>query len=85
MSQAWKIPFYKLDPLKLDLNIVTSAISRSFAMKHLVLPVEVNDGVLKVSTPNPFDLEVLDDISSASQMRVEMVISPKSDVIKLIN
>lgn len=85
LAKEWNIPFYKLDPLKLDLNVVTSSISRSFAMKHLVLPVEVKDGVLTVSTPRPFDLEVLDDISSASQMRVEMVISPKSDVLKLIN
>ena len=85
LANEWDIPFYKLDPLKLDLNVVTSSISRSFAMKHLVLPVEVHDGVLTVSTPHPFDLEVLDDISSASQMRVEMAISPKSDVIKLIN
>ncbi len=85
LAQEWKIPFFKLDPLKLDLNVVTSSISRSFAMKHLVLPVEVKDGVLTVSTPRPFNLEVLDDISSASQMRVEMAISPKSDVIKLIN
>jgi general secretion pathway protein E len=85
LAKEWDIPYYKLDPLKLDLNVVTSSISRSFAMKHLVLPVEVKDGVLTVSTPRPFDLEVLDDISSASQMRVEMVISPKSDVLKLIN
>ncbi len=85
LAQEWNISFYKLDPLKLDLNVVTSSISRSFAMKHLVLPVEINDGVLTVSTPHPFDLEVLDDISSASQMRVKMVISPKTDVIKLIN
>jgi general secretion pathway protein E len=85
LAQEWNIPFYKLDPLKLDLNVVTSSISRSFAMKHLVLPVEVKNGVLTVTTPYPFDLEVLDDISSASQMRVEMAISPKSDVIKLIS
>jgi general secretion pathway protein E len=85
LAQEWNIPFYKLDPLKLDLNVVTSSISRSFAMKHLVLPVEVKDGVLTVTTPHPFDLEVLDDISSASQMRVEMAISPKTDVIKLIS
>lgn len=85
LAQHWNVPFYKLDPLKLDLNVVTSSISRSFAMKHLVLPVEVEDGVLTVATPQPFNLEVLDDISSASQMRVKMVISPKSDVIKLIN
>ncbi len=85
LAHEWKIPFYKLDPLKLDLNVVTSSITRSFAMKHLVLPVEVKDGILTVATPNPFNLEVLDDIASATKMRVQMVVSPKSDVIKLIN
>jgi general secretion pathway protein E len=85
LADHWKIPFYKLDPLKLDLQVVTSSISRSFAMKHLVLPVEVSDGVLKVASPQPCNLEILDDISSASKMRVQMVISPKSEIIKLIN
>ncbi len=85
LADHWKVPFYKLDPLKLDLQVVTSSISRSFAMKHLVLPVEVKDGELKVATPQPFNLEILDDISSASKMRVQMVISPKSEIIKLIN
>ncbi len=85
LAAVWKIPFFQLDPLKLDLNVVTRSITRTFAMKHLVLPVEEKDGVLTVATPNPFDLEVLDDIVSASKLQVEMVISPKSEVIKLIN
>ena len=85
LAKEWQIPFYKLDPLKLDLNVVTSSITRSFAMKHLVLPVDVKDGVLTVATPNPFNLEVLDDITSASKLRVRMAVSPKSEVIKLIS
>jgi general secretion pathway protein E len=85
LAREWRIPFYKLDPLKLDLNVVTNSITRSFAMRHLVLPVEISEGVLTVATPNPFNLEVVDDISSATKMRVQMVVSPKSDIIKLIN
>jgi general secretion pathway protein E len=85
LAAHWKIPFYRLDPLKLDLNVVTSTIPRSFAMKHLVVPVEVKDGVLTVAMPDPFNLEVLDDIAMASKMRVLAVVSPKSEIIKLIN
>ena len=85
LAREWQIPYYKLDPLKLDLNVVTNSITRSFAMKHLVLPVEISDGVLTVATPNPFNLEVLDDIASATKMKVQMAVSPKSDIIKLIN
>ena len=85
LSRDWAIPYYKIDPLKLDLNLVTTTIPRSFAMKHLVVPVDVKDGILTVATPNPFNLLVLDDIAMASKMQVKVAVSPKSDIIKLIN
>ncbi len=85
LSREWAIPYFKIDPLKLDLNLVTTTIPRSFAMKHLAVPVDVNDGVLTVATPDPFNLVVLDDIAIASKMKVEVAVSPKSDIIKLIN
>ena len=85
LAKEWKIPYFKLDPLKLDLNIVTTTIPRSFAMKHLVLPVEIKDGILTVAAPDPFNLVVLDDISMASKLRVQVAVSPKSDVIRIIN
>lgn len=85
LAEQWRIPYYKLDALKLDLNVVTSTIPRSFAMKHLVLPVEIRDGVLKLAMPDPFNLEVLDDVAMASKLKVVPVVSPKSEIIKLIN
>ncbi|MBT8341466.1 MAG: type II/IV secretion system protein, partial [Desulfatitalea sp.] len=60
MARHWNIPFYKIDPLKLDLNVVTSTIPRIFAMKHLVVPVDIADGLVTVAMPDPFNLEVLD-------------------------
>jgi len=85
LARYWEVPFFKLDPLKLDLNVVTSTIPRNFAMKHLVLPVDVRDGVLMVAMPDPFNLEVLDNVAAASKMQVAPVVSPRSDVMKLIN
>jgi general secretion pathway protein E len=85
LAQEWKIPFKKIDPLKLDLNLVTTTIPRSFAMKHLVLPIGIKDGYLTVATPNPFNVEVMEDIARASQLKVRVVVSTKSDIVKLIN
>ncbi|MFO7715031.1 GspE/PulE family protein [Desulfosarcina sp.] len=84
LADGWGIPFVKIDPLKLDLNVVTATIPVSFAKNHLVLPVEVSQGKLTVATPNPFNLEVFEDITRACQMRVNAVVSPRSDIIKLI-
>jgi general secretion pathway protein E len=85
LAEEWKIPFKKIDPLKLDLNLVTTTIPRSFAMKHLVLPIGIKDGILTVGTPNPFNVEVMEDIARASQLKVKVVVSTKSDIVKLIN
>ncbi|MBW1777007.1 MAG: type II/IV secretion system protein [Deltaproteobacteria bacterium] len=84
LAAAWKIPYRKIDPLKLDLNLVTTTIPRTFAMRHLVLPIGVKDGALTVATPDPFNMEALEDIARASLMKVHPVVSPKRDIVKLI-
>jgi len=85
LAKEWDIPYKKIDPLKLDLNLVTTTIPRSFAMKHMVLPIGIKDGYLTVATPNPFNVEVIEDIAQASQLKVKVVVSTKSDIVKLIN
>ena len=76
LADRWKIPFVKIDPLRLDLNVVTTTIPISFARNHLVLPIAVVRGKLTVATPNPFNLEVLEDITRACKMQVDAVVSP---------
>jgi general secretion pathway protein E len=85
LAGEWGIDYKKIDPLKLDLKLVTTTIPRSFAMKHLVLPIDVQGGWLTVATPNPHNLEVMEDISRVSKLKVRPVVSSKSDIIKLIN
>ncbi|MBU0544387.1 MAG: GspE/PulE family protein [Proteobacteria bacterium] len=85
LAEEWGLPFKKIDPLKLNLNLVTTTIPRSFAMRHKILPVSVENGCLTVATPDPFNVEVFDDIARAIQMRVIVVVSSKSDIVKLID
>ncbi|MFZ0448085.1 MAG: GspE/PulE family protein [Desulfatiglandaceae bacterium] len=85
LAEHWNLPYLKIDPLKLDLNLVTGTIPHSFARKHLVLPTGIQDGTLTVATPNPFNQEVLEDIARACHMKVRVVVSSKTDILKLIN
>ena len=79
-----KIPFKKLDPLELDINIVTKTIPRSFAVNHMVLPVEIRNGVLEVVSCNPDNQSVLEDIEQATQLKVRRSLSTRSDIRKLL-
>ncbi len=85
LAEEWGLPFKKIDPIKLNLNLVTTTIPRSFAMRHKILPVSVENGCLTVATPDPFNVEVFDDIARAIQMKVIVVVSSKSDIVKLID
>lgn len=85
LASEWGIAFTKINPLNLDLNLVTGTIPHTFAMKHLALPVAEKDKVLTIAMSNPFNVEVLEDISRVSHMKAVPVVSPKSDIIKLIN
>ncbi|MFO7686100.1 MAG: GspE/PulE family protein [Desulfobacterales bacterium] len=85
LAQEWDLTYRKIDPLKLDLNLVTSTIPHTFAANHLVLPIDKKEGTLVVATPAPLNLVVLDDIRRVTNLNAEAVITPRSDVKRLIN
>ncbi len=85
LAEGWKIPYKKVDPVKLDLNVVTTTIPRNFAIKHLVLPIAISEGRLTVATANPFNTEALEDIARASKLEVDTVVSTRTDILKLIH
>jgi general secretion pathway protein E len=84
MAAALGIAFKKIDPLQLDLEVVTRTISKAFAIKNLSVPVAVENGELKVAMIDPFNREVLDDLGQVQKLKVTPVLSTKSDIIKLI-
>jgi general secretion pathway protein E len=84
LARAWKLGYKKVDPLKLDLNLVTGFISKSFAFKHLLLPLGVEAGKLVVATPDPFNYEAIKDVEMVSKLKVVPVVSARSDIEKLI-
>ncbi len=84
LAEQLGFEYKKIDPLNLDLKLVTSTVHKSFAMKNLVLPLEVIEGCLYVAMPEPYNAEVVDDLKRVAQMPVKALMSSKTDVIKNI-
>ncbi len=84
VSRSLHIPFKKLDPLELDIEIVTKTIPRSFAINHLILPFEIRNGVLQVVTYNPDNKVALEDIERANQIEVRPYLSTRTDIKKIL-
>lgn len=78
------IPFVLIDPLRLDYRLVTQLLAGPFAERHIVIPLALNDNVLTVAIANPYDTELLESLPRVTGHAIEVVISPKSDMLKIL-
>jgi len=77
-------PFMRLEALELDPDFVTRTLPQKFADRFLLVPVEELNGKLRVAIYDPSLEEVLEDVSRVSGKDLEVVISPKSDIMKIL-
>ncbi len=84
-ARAAGINYKKVDPLKLDMALATRTVSRPFAQKHVILPLERGqDGRLVVAVANPFDKELFEGLHVLTGMPIEPVLASKVDILKAI-
>ncbi|MDY6862821.1 MAG: ATPase, T2SS/T4P/T4SS family, partial [Thermodesulfobacteriota bacterium] len=79
------VEFRKIDPLKLELDIVTKTIPKSFAIKHLIVPLSIADGKLNLAMFDPTNTKLLEDLERVTDFEVIPYLSSKSDILKIIN
>jgi len=84
LAAAVGIPYLKINPMKLDLELVTAHISRPFALKHLIVPVGFTDGVLTLAVADPFNDEVIEELKGLKRMEFRRVLSSRSDILKIL-
>ncbi|HEX4621482.1 MAG TPA: GspE/PulE family protein, partial [Myxococcaceae bacterium] len=85
-AKAAGVSYRKLDLLKLDMALATRTVSRPFARKHVLLPLEKGqDGALVVAVANPFDHELFENLRRLVGVPVHPVLSAKVDILKAIS
>ena len=84
IAEDARLKFFKIDPLKLDVEMIESKISRPFAKKHRMTPVAVRDGKLIVAVVNPFDTVALDTYHQMVKQEIEIVVASESDIMGVI-
>ena len=84
VAEDLNLPFKKLDPLDLDLDLVTKTIPKSFALKHLLLPFGIMNGVYEVAIYEPAKRLALEDLERALQIKIKPYLSTKSDIGRML-
>ncbi len=74
----------RIDTLKLDADLIEEKISRPFAKRHRMIPMEYVDGVLKVACANPFDLEAIDSFKRLAGRDLSVVVASEPEILKAL-
>src|ERR1051325_1014564 len=77
--------YVKLNPLELDLDVVTGALSAPFSKRNGLVAIAKTDDKLTVAVHDPFAPFPLEDIQRVTNLRtIERVVATRSDVEAII-
>ncbi len=80
VARAAKLPFFKIDPLDLDLDVVTSALPARFARKHAMCAVSKHENTITIAVSNPFDPAPLRDLQQFGGLEIKLVVATQKDI-----
>jgi general secretion pathway protein E len=75
-----KVPYFHIDPLKIDLQAVTQTMSNAYAERFRVLPVAVDRLTVTVATSEPFVRAWADDLQEMIKREVKFVFANPQDI-----
>ncbi len=84
IAQAAGIEYIKIDPLKLELDVVTDQIPRAFALKNLVVPIDEKEGVVTIAVADPFNIRPIEDLQHALGIQIKRILASRSDILKIL-
>jgi len=84
IAEETGLSYRKIDPLDLDMTLITQTLSRPFAVRHVVLPLSIEDDVLTVAVENPFDPEIMESLKRIHAGSIKTVVASKREIIKAI-
>jgi type IV pilus assembly protein PilB len=83
LAQVYSLPYAKLEPRLADPKIV-DVLPREYIEKNLVFPLFKIRGVLTVAMCEPTNLFLLDEMSRATNLQVQVVAASPKDIRRMI-
>ena len=82
LAEKVGLPYLRIDPLKIDVGVVTEVVSLAYASRFHFLPVGVRNGRLTVATAEPFVTRWIDELARILRMEVDRVVTNPLDVAR---
>ncbi len=78
------LAYFRIDPLKLDVQRITSVVSLPYASRYNVLPVEVTAQEITFATAEPYVHEWEHEISQVQKKKIKRVFTNPEDIARYL-
>ncbi|MSQ66615.1 MAG: type II/IV secretion system protein [Gammaproteobacteria bacterium] len=75
VAECVDLPYCRIDPLKIEVESVTSLVSQAYATRWQFLPVEVGDQHIVIATAEPFITEWEQEIAPIVKRQIKRVVA----------
>ena len=84
IAEATNIAYVRIDPLKIDVEAVTSLVSQAYATRFQFLPVEVTGTYVTIATAEPYVREWESELMPILKREVRHVLANPLDIEKYL-
>jgi general secretion pathway protein E len=74
LAEKAKLPYMKIDPMKIDAGAITQVISHAYAQRYRILPVAVSPVQVVIATSEPYDTRWLTDLGHILRRDIQRVL-----------
>ncbi|HET9645543.1 MAG TPA: GspE/PulE family protein [Burkholderiaceae bacterium] len=80
LARKIKLPYLRIDPLKVDVGRVAEVMSINYAEAHRALPVLVGTTDVRIATCEPFDTAWVSEIEAHTRKTVKLVLASPLEI-----
>lgn len=84
LAEKVEIPYFRIDPLRIEVAKITSLMSYAYAARFNILPVKVEADCITVATAEPFEKEWEQELSRIKNKTFKQVITNPDDISRYL-
>ena len=84
LADSAGLPYFRIDPLKIDVDAVAEVVSRAYAASYKILPVQVDDQRAVFATAEPYVREWERELSHVLGREIGRVIANPLDIARYL-
>jgi general secretion pathway protein E len=75
LARRLNIPYFHIDPLKLNFSAIASVVSKAYADRLKIMPVKVTDKDVTIATAEPFRTDWISDLERILKLKIVLVLA----------